>query len=228
MDPKKLLPIISGIEKMPKRFTEKVANIQPSYSCIQAYIILEGNFSKLFNEQSHEIFINNYYDLNRIEQDMFQGRYDEMPVCLTIYENIVPDYQNSFESTLTMMQICSYKDWANLDKEQYLHKKRDITEIYLKRLEAIYPGIKEKIKHIELATPLTVERYTGHSEGAIYGAAQTVSQSLHRSLPQTTPIPQLYLVGAWTRPGAGYSGVISSGYNLAASIMAKEKREVLT
>ncbi|XXM71418.1 phytoene desaturase family protein [Lysinibacillus sphaericus] len=228
MDPKKLLPLISGIENIPKRFTEKVASIQPSYSCIQAYIILDGDFSKLYNEQSHEIFINNYYDLNRIEQDMFNGRYEEMPVCLTIYENIVPDYQNPLESTLTMMQICSYKDWVNLEKEQYLEKKRNITEIYLKRLEAIYPGIREKIKHIELATPMTVERYTGHSEGAIYGAAQTVSQSLHRSLPQITPIPQLYLVGAWTRPGAGYSGVISSGYNVATTILAKEKREVLT
>ncbi|MDQ0273726.1 phytoene desaturase family protein [Cytobacillus purgationiresistens] len=228
MDPKKLLPIISGIEELPKRLKQKVEKIQPSFSCIQAYLIFDGNFSEVYEEASHEIFVNDYYDLNRIEHDIEDGNYKEMPYCLTIYENIVPNYQNAFESTLTMMQICSYDDWNKLNKEEYLQKKKEITQIYLDRLEKIYPGIKEKVKHIELATPLTVERYTGHTKGAIYGAAQTVEQSLHRSLPQMTPIPQLYLVGAWTKPGAGYSGVISSGYNLATTILTKEKREVLT
>lgn len=226
IDPKKLLTIISGIDKIPKRFAEKVARIQPSYSCIQAYIIIDGIFSEMFAEKSHEVFVNDYYDLNRVERDIDEGKYNEMPYALTIYENIVPDYQNTFESTLTMMQICSYKDWVELSKEQYLEKKRNITQIYLDRLEKIYPGIKNKVRHIEIATPLTVERYTGHTAGAIYGAAQTVEQSLHRNLPQMTPIPGLYLVGAWTRPGAGYSGVISSGYNLATAILAREKREV--
>ncbi|QED47032.1 phytoene desaturase family protein [Cytobacillus dafuensis] len=226
MDPKKMLSLISGVEEIPKRFAEKVTSIQPSYSCIQAYIIIDGIFSELFDENNHEIFVNDYFDLNRVEQDINEGNYGEMPYCVTIYENIVPEYQNNFESTLTMMQICSHKDWDNLNKEQYLQKKQNIANIYLDRLEKVYPGIKEKVKHIELATPLTVKRYTGHTDGAIYGAAQTVNQSLHRSLPQLTPIPHLYLVGAWTRPGAGYSGVISSGYNLANTILAREKREV--
>jgi prolycopene isomerase len=226
MDPKKMLPLITGMDEIPRRFEEKVARIQPSYSCIQAYIIIDGVFSEMFDENNHEIFVNDYYDLNRVEKDINEGNYREMPYCVTVYENIVPEYQNSYESTLTMMQICSYKDWENLNKVQYLHKKEEVANLYLERLEKVYPGIKEKVKHIELATPLTVTRYTGHTNGAIYGAAQTVNQSLHRSLPQFTPIPKLYLVGAWTRPGAGYSGVISSGYNLANTILTREKREV--
>ena len=226
MDPKKMLPLLSGIEEIPRRFERKVESIQPSYSCIQAYIIIDGVFSDMFDEKNHEIFVNDYFDLNRVEKDINEGNYSQMPYCVTIYENIVPEYQNNDESTLTMMQICNYKDWENINKEEYLQKKARIANIFLDRLEKVYPGIKEKVKHIELATPLTVKRYTGHTNGAIYGAAQTVSQSLHRSLSQLTPIPRLYLVGAWTRPGAGYSGVISSGYNLANTILKREKREV--
>ncbi|MBD1379480.1 phytoene desaturase family protein [Metabacillus arenae] len=227
MDPKKMLNMIPEKEKLPNRFKMKVENVKPSYSCVQAYIILDGVFSNLYNEKNHEVFVCDYHDLNKVEQDILLGNYEEMPYCVTIYENIIPNYQSSSESTLTMMQIASHKDWENLTKEEYNQKKKDVEKIYINRLEKIYPNISKKIKHIELATPMTVKRYTGHSEGAIYGAAQSVEQSLHRNLPQITPIKHLYLAGAWTRPGAGYAGVISSGYNLATTILAREKREVL-
>ena len=32
-----------------------------------------------------------------------------------------------------------------------------------------------------------------------------------RRMAHTTPIPNLYLSSAWTRPGGGYGGVLMSG-----------------
>jgi len=73
----------------------------------------------------------------------------------------------------------------------------------------------------EVATPLTNVRYTGNYRGAIYGWDQTLANSNPRRLPHATPVGNLYLAGAWTQPGAGYSAVLSSGLECFAQVMAK-------
>jgi prolycopene isomerase len=187
---------------------------------------VDCDFALDYGETCHEIFLNPSYNLNIVEQQMNQGRYEELPLCITIYDNIVPRYQQERGSTLTMMQLCDHVDWADLNETQYEAKKQRILSLYTEILDRLYPNISGKIRRMELATPRTVMRYTGHTHGAIYGAAQTVDQALHRGLPQATPISGLYMTGAWTRAGAGYSGVISGGYNLA-ELIKKRSREPL-
>jgi len=69
-----------------------------------------------------------------------------------------------------------------------------------------------------------MHRYTGHKEGAIFGAAQTIYQSGLNRLQAETPIQGLYLVGAAIYPGGGYPSVINSGYRTAHSILQKMGR----
>jgi prolycopene isomerase len=225
IDPRKTLSILRGAEP-PKRFVDKVASLEPSKSCVQAYMIVECDFASDYSETDHEIFVNPSYELNDVEERMRQGRYEDIPLCITIYDNIVPRYQQERVSTVTVMQICDYQDWVDLDESQYNAKKQSILRLYVEQLERLFPNITGKIRCMELATPRTVMRYTAHSNGAIYGAAQTVKQTLHRGLQQATPVAGLYMAGAWTRPGAGYSGVISSGYNLA-ELLKRQNREAM-
>ena len=71
----------------------------------------------------------------------------------------------------------------------------------------------------EIGTPLTNFRYTGNYRGAIYGWDQTVDNTPPRRLPNSTPIRNLFLAGAWTTPGHGYGGVIASGLQCFGEIM---------
>lgn len=222
MDPKQTLRKLRGIEP-PKRFVEKVQSLKGSYSCVQAYFIADCDFPQDYGENHHEIFVNRHYELDSIEEDIKENRYDKMPFCITIYENIVPSYQKDKVATITVMQMCDHEKWMSLDKETYLLEKERVLKLYVNELEKLYPGISEKILHMELATPNTIKRYTQHPNGSIYGAAQTVDQALHRGLSQVTPIDELYLVGAWARPGSGYSGVISGGYTLGRMLTQSTK-----
>jgi len=77
--------------------------------------------------------------------------------------------------------------------------------------ETLMPGLREAIEVKEIGTPLTNVRYTKNYRGAIYGWDQTLDNSSPRRLPHKTPINNLYLSGAWTNPGGGYSAVIGSG-----------------
>ena len=83
------------------------------------------------------------------------------------------------------------------------------------------PGLRSAIEVIEIGTPLTNVRYTGNHRGAIYGWDQTLNNAMPNRLPQTTPIDNLYLSSAWTQPGGGYGGVISSGLQCFAQIMKR-------
>ncbi len=73
---------------------------------------------------------------------------------------------------------------------------------------------------LEVATPRTDEHYTLNYKGSIYGWSNTVEQSMMNRMPQTTPIENLLLAGAWTFPAGGQSAVIMSGLLAAKIILA--------
>jgi all-trans-retinol 13,14-reductase len=75
----------------------------------------------------------------------------------------------------------------------------------------------------EIGTPLTNLRYTSNYRGAIYGWDQTLDNSMPRRLAHKTPVKNLYLAGAWTQPGHGYSAVIPSGLECFGEIMKEWK-----
>ena len=85
--------------------------------------------------------------------------------------------------------------------------------------KVMLPGLSKAIEVREVGTPLTNLRYTGNYRGAIYGWDQTLDNSEPRRVPHATPIKNLYLAGAWTRPGGGYSAVLESGLECFAEIM---------
>src|SRR5690606_16590978 len=106
------------------------------------------------------------------------------------------------------------KNWPE-DRREYRKQKQRVIQILLKRLENHIPGITDVIDVLELATPRTMFRYTWNHEGAVYGFAQTVSQSNMFRLSSKTPYKNLSRVGDWTRPGGGFQGAIVSGYQEA-------------
>ena len=87
-----------------------------------------------------------------------------------------------------------------------------MAEALIRKAEKILlPGLSSAIEVKEIGTPLTNVRYAGHNRGAIYGWDQTVNNSGSVRVGHRTPIKNLYLAGAWSKPGHGYGAVIPSG-----------------
>ena len=84
----------------------------------------------------------------------------------------------------------------------------------------LLPGLSQEIEVKEIGTPLTNVRYTRNYRGAIYGWNQTPDNSGDRRIGHATPVKNLYLAGAWTRPGHGYNGVIQSGIECFGEIVS--------
>ncbi|HEX2075308.1 MAG TPA: NAD(P)/FAD-dependent oxidoreductase [Geodermatophilus sp.] len=98
--------------------------------------------------------------------------------------------------------------------------KDAIADSFIRRTEALIPGLRRHIVARRVHTPLDMLRRTRNDRGAFAGWAM-VPQMLGRSRPQQrSPVPGLYLAGQWTTPNAGLPWVVLSGYNTAGLVLA--------
>ncbi len=99
-----------------------------------------------------------------------------------------------------------YKDWADLNEEDYNQKKQELIEETLVCLEKYVPDVRNKIDHIEASTPTTFKRYTKHPGGVSFG---TKFEGLKVSKDLPKQIAGLF--------HAGSVGIIMSGWLGAAN-----------
>lgn len=100
----------------------------------------------------------------------------------------------------------NYEDWANLSQPEYGTAKEDLIERTLDALEKYVPDIRNKVDHVEAATPRTFQRYTLHADGASFG---TKFEGLKVSMGLPKEIGGLFHTGS--------VGIIMSGWLGAAN-----------
>ena len=148
---------------------------------------------------------------------------------LTLYDNLYKGYSPKGKNTLNIITLQGYDHWKKYEadyfkgnKDAYRKEKERMADILIDQVEGtLLPGLQDAIEIKEIGTPLTNLRFTGNYRGAIYGWDQTLDNSGQSRLPHTTPIKNLYLSGAWTKPGHGYGGVLWSGLECFGEIMQK-------
>ncbi len=92
---------------------------------------------------------------------------------------------------------------------------------------SIYPGLKAAVIDSFTSTPLTIEKITGNSDGAITGWAFTndfipaVHQLIKVASAVLTPIPNTYQAGQWTYSPSGLPISVMTG-KLAADRVLKD------
>jgi phytoene dehydrogenase-like protein len=109
-------------------------------------------------------------------------------------------------------------DWENLSPQEYKNKKAEAGEKITERCEKLIPGFHNAVEYMEVATSLSVRRYTLNPEGAVYGFAQLPGKKT--SYLDNFP-PNLHVASAWGKLGGGFSGAIISGYMTAYGILRK-------
>jgi phytoene dehydrogenase-like protein len=102
--------------------------------------------------------------------------------------------------------------------EEYNQAKERISAALIEFVEQRHPGFQAAVEYRELSTPLTVEHFTGHPHGAIYGYPATPERFGLRWLGPKTGIRGLFLAGADSGSlgivGALMGGVMAAAQNL--------------
>jgi len=113
------------------------------------------------------------------------------------------------------------EDWEGLGREEYKQKKEHVAKSFIKRLGELIPGFEDAISYYEVATPVTVKRYTLNPGGAVYGFAQNPGR---KYIDSFAPVENLHFASAWGRTGGGFSGAIAGGYLCAFNLLRKRAR----
>ena len=216
--------MIDGVN-VPDNILSRTKTIEGSLSAFVIYLGLNKDVKDI-GVDDYEIFLNPDYDLESHYIAALDNDLVRTQLAVTIYSNLDQTSCPRGKSVLSIFALANYDGWNQLSRKEYTIKKKELSKALIKRCENVIPDLSKLIDVMEVATPLTLENYSGSTKGAIYGWIQDISQSSFRRQKPVTPINNLYLTGAWTRPGGGFSSVVYSG-SIAANCVSPKYHEVV-
>jgi len=109
------------------------------------------------------------------------------------------------KSVLISMFPTDYAAWKDIASEtdRYEAQKRCIADQFVGFLQRRFPEIKDKVEMVDVATPMTFERYTGNWQGSFEGWLITTKSIRMRIPKKLRTVRNLHLIGQWVQPGGG-------------------------
>lgn len=148
-----------------------------------------------------------------------------------VFVNVFSDQSFVKEGTSSIVITLStdYFYWQDLyinDRKLYRKEKQRIADEAIAAIEGKFKGIKSHIEVIDVATPVTFERYTNNMNGAILGWEKEEHSFIHedkvkRELPN---LDSFYMIGHWALVGGGLPSVMLQARNLVQLICAKDEK----
>jgi phytoene dehydrogenase-like protein len=136
------------------------------------------------------------------------------------------------KAVLKVMLDSSYAYWKNLyhQGESYTTEKEKVAKVVIDLLEKRFPGIKARVEVIDVATPITTERFTGNWQGLqAYMQSGSMMATMFKGFTKTLPgLENFYMVGQWAGATIGISTVAIMGRNLIQSICKRDRRRFIT
>lgn len=127
------------------------------------------------------------------------------------------------KTTIVLKFQSPYEIWEHLEDNPYEKEKERIKEDAIILLEKTYPGIKDFIEVVDVATPLTDIKYTGVYRAAYEGFMPTKSNMNKTINPIIKGLDNFILAGQWLFPGGGLPPSALSGKWAIEVFHKKEK-----
>lgn len=186
-------------------------SLEPTYPSVVLYGVIDR---EIIPEETAaiEMLVGNPQVLDESEVTLYLLSLDDRTLCA--------------EDEHTVMAVGpSFIDWDSLDKTDYLARKDAEIERLMSVLDRRFPGIKDRFRYTELATPKTLERYNRKYRGAVAGPKQMLGQHMLKRLRTRTKFDNLFCCGESTVMGTGTPTVTVSGVSAANAVLKKYDRE---
>ncbi len=216
-----------GREQLPAEYVQKVEAGKPSMSNLVLYLGLDCDL-RAEGWTHHEMFWSDGYNITEDFEASLKGNFEKTGIGITYYDLTDPGCAPEGGSILNILSLADWNldnQWGtggNLenysDNPQYNEIKNAAADALLDRVEKLIPNLRKHIKYMEVGTPITNWRYSRNTGGAIYGSEQSVDNTYFNRLRPATPIPNLFLTGAWTFAG-GMSAALMSGRDTSRMVI---------
>ena len=198
-----------GLSKLPKEFADQAKSVRLNSTSCQVYIGLKKGVS--IPDVGDLIFTSESPSFSTDELTDFHTTSRTFSVY---YPDTRPDRKEPRYSIVASINA-KWQDWQKLSDEDYSKAKNRLCEESVVALEKIIPDIRDKIDHLEAATPRTIQHYTHHASGASFG---TKFEGLDVSSQLPDHAPGLYHAGSVGIIMSGWLGTINYGVITANKI----------
>lgn len=103
------------------------------------------------------------------------------------------------DNLIRITALADFDRWRTLTEDEYRLEKLRWYDTLAASAVRFVPEFRSRVIDTDMFTPTTIRRFTGHENGAIYGAP-------HKQLDGTTSVQNLYLCGT----DQGYLGIVGS------------------
>lgn len=184
---------------------EKIATLKPAVgnmSFMESILVFDQKIPLKDFDQT----IVFYNESNRYAYRKSEDNFDPASAVVCCPDNYEPHIRDG-EGTLRVTFIANYDKWKAMEKAQYLAEKEKVFQTSLNLVRKLIPNLNSEVVFKDVFSPTTVERYTSHFKGTVYG-------STDKTRDGKTPYAGLYIIG--TDQGfLGIVGAILSGISIA-------------
>jgi len=134
------------------------------------------------------------------------------------------------KSVLSVWCEADYDYWKSMraNRKHYRVAKDLVAQQVIAALDERFPGLSDAVEVVDVATPVTYERYTANWRGAFAGWALTtrkMSMMMGGGMKKTLPgLDNFYMIGQWVEPGGNVELSVASGRDVVKDICAAEDK----
>lgn len=202
---------LAGQEHFDRKFVEDSEAVRLNNSSTQVYIGM--NPDERIDESMGDLFFTS--TAREFRTDLLLSKDVTSRTYSFYYPRTRP--QGRPRCLIVSSTNAHYSDWARLNEEEYEASKRELIEGTLDHLNGYIPNIRERIDHVEAATPKTFQHYTQHVAGASFGT-KFEGLGVSRALPEQ--VRGLYHAGSVGIIMSGWLGAINYGVIVANDVDA--------
>lgn len=174
---------------------EQIEKPQVGKMSFMETILVTDKKASLDGFDSTIIFYNNsnqyHYEKSK---DLFDKR-SAVFCCPDNYEQTNKEGEGTYRVTF----MANYNKWKELPKEIYNEQKELVQKASVELVKKLVPNFSANILFSDVFSPTTVERYTSHFEGTVYG-------STDKTRDGKTKTKNLYIIGT----DQGFLGIVGS------------------
>lgn len=146
---------------------------------------------------------------------------DEKPPLFIASRDPITPNQPSDTGKMDIATAGNAAEWLHTPPELYAQKKYEMADRLISEAEKYFPGIREHIVEMDIATPLTNSRFSGATGGSIGGIYGNFTHHLLYPKDYNNKVEGLYLINTGTNMHNGFQATVTYGYALGKEL-AKE------
>ena len=137
---------------------------------------------------------------------------------------------SSEKIVLKVKFFADFQRWKKLrqDPGGYAAEKLRIADEVIRALDTRFPGLKARVDMVDVATPVTYERYTGNWLGSYQGwliTPRTMGMRMKKTLPG---LGSFYMAGQWVEVGGGLPAAAMSGRHVVQIMCRQHQKQFVT